>query len=95
MRSLRRPVKLSIASRLTPLLNFTRTSGRPKSRVSPSAISSAVAGRFFSSVRHDPHLRFPLFPPPVQLTGESGDEKDDQREREMDENVIAVHGGTS
>ena len=40
-------------------------------------------------------MRFPLFLPSIELTRKSGNENEDERERQMDENVIAVHGGTS
>jgi hypothetical protein len=70
---------------LTPLLNFTRTSGLPKLRV--------VGGeRFpFLSGRHDPHLVLPLFPPPAQLACEGGHKNENESQREMYEKVIAVH----
>ena len=47
---------------------------------------------FFVCGRHDPHLRFPLFLPAVELARESGDKNKDECECKMDEEVIAVHG---
>jgi len=39
--------------------------------------------------------RSPIFPPFVELTGESGYENEDERQRDVDEDVVAVHAGTS
>jgi tRNA A37 threonylcarbamoyladenosine synthetase subunit TsaC/SUA5/YrdC len=48
-----------------------------------------------SAISSDREVRFPLFSPPAQLTGESGHKNEDECEREVDEEVVAVHGGTS
>ena len=94
-RSLRREVKLSIRFKAHATLEFDEHF-RAAEAASFAECNLFGCGRLlFLTGVYDPHLRFPLFPPSVQLTRESSDENEDERQSDVYEDVVAVHGGTS